>query len=88
MSENVLEIGVTEFKAKCLALFKELEARRLTKVVVTRRGKPIAELAPASTEVPDIFGCMEGTVTIPPDVDLTKPVLEDIPDAERGILHR
>ena len=89
MSEDVLEIGVTAFKAKCLALFKELEARRLTKVVVTRRGKPIAELAPAPlTEVPDIYGCMEGMATIPPDVDLTKPVLEEIPDAERGILHR
>jgi antitoxin (DNA-binding transcriptional repressor) of toxin-antitoxin stability system len=84
MTEDVLEIGVTAFKAKCLALFKELEARRLTKVVVTRRGKPIAELAPARTEVPDLFGCMKGSVIIPPGVDLTAPVLEDIPEAESG----
>ena len=52
MNEAVLEINVTEFKAKCLTLFKALEARRYDKVVVTRRGKAIAELTPAQTEVP------------------------------------
>ncbi len=39
MTEAVLEISVTAFKAKCLELFKQLEARRYDKVVVTRRGK-------------------------------------------------
>ena len=39
MNEAVLEINVTEFKAKCLTMFKELEARRYEKVVVTRRGE-------------------------------------------------
>lgn len=88
MTEAVLEIGVTEFKAKCLALFKELEARRLDKVVVTRRGKPVAELTPPIREVTDLYGCMEGSVILPEGVDLTEPILEDVPDAERGILHR
>jgi antitoxin (DNA-binding transcriptional repressor) of toxin-antitoxin stability system len=88
MAQQILEISATEFKAKCLGLFKDLEAHRYSKVVITRRGKPIAELTPSDREVPDIYGCMEGSVIIPPDVDLTKPVLEDIPDAERGILHR
>jgi hypothetical protein len=31
---------------------------------------------------------MESSGIIPPGVDLTQPVLEDIADAERGILHR
>ena len=84
VSGAVLEINVTDFKAKCLALFKELEARRYSKVVVTRRGKPIAELAPAGSEVPDPYGCMKGSVIIPPGVDLTEPVLEDIPEADSG----
>jgi hypothetical protein len=88
MTERVLEISASAFKAKCLGLFKDLEAHRYSKVVITRRGKPIAELARPRREVPDIYGCMEGSVIIPPDVDLTKPVLEDIPDAEHGILHR
>jgi antitoxin (DNA-binding transcriptional repressor) of toxin-antitoxin stability system len=84
VSEAILEINVTDFKAKCLTVFKELEARRYEKVVVTRRGRPIAQLTPAVKEVPDLYGCMKGSVIIPPGVDLTEPVLEDIPEAESG----
>lgn len=84
MSEAVLEINVTEFKAKCLVLFKELEARRYEKVVVTRRGKAIAELTPAAGEIPDPYGCLAGRAIIPPELDLTSPLLEDVPEAESG----
>jgi antitoxin (DNA-binding transcriptional repressor) of toxin-antitoxin stability system len=84
MTEAVLEINVTAFKARCLKLFKQLEARRYDKVVVTRRGKPIAELTPTSGEVPDIYGALKGRAIIPPDLDLTAPILEDIPEAESG----
>jgi antitoxin (DNA-binding transcriptional repressor) of toxin-antitoxin stability system len=84
VSEAVLEINVTDFKAKCLTLFKELEARRYQKVVVTRRGRPVAQLTPAVSEVPDPYGCMKGSVIIPPGVDLTEPVLEEVPEAESG----
>ena len=44
MAEQILEISASEFKAKCLGLFKDLEAHRYSKVVITRRGRPIAEL--------------------------------------------
>jgi antitoxin (DNA-binding transcriptional repressor) of toxin-antitoxin stability system len=84
MTEAVLEINVTAFKAKCLELFKQLEARRYDKVVVTRRGKPIAELVATPSEVPDIYGALQGRAIIPPDLDLTAPILEDIPEAESG----
>jgi antitoxin (DNA-binding transcriptional repressor) of toxin-antitoxin stability system len=84
MTEAVLEINVTAFKAKCLELFRQLEARRYDKVVVTRRGKPIAELLPAATGIPDIYGCMEGSVIIPPGFDLTEPILQEVPEAWSG----
>lgn len=84
MQDEILEISATEFKARCLSLFKELEAHRYSKVVITRRGKPVAELTPSDHDVPDLFGCMEGSVIIPPGFDLTKPILEDIPEAESG----
>lgn len=84
MTDSVLEINVTEFKARCLALFKDLETHRYDKVIVTRRGKPVAELRSAKTAIPDPFGCMKGSVIIPPGVDLTDPVLEAIPEAESG----
>ena len=82
MTEAVLEINVSQFKARCLALFKDLEARRYDRVVVTRRGKPIAELMPTPGEVPDIYGALAGRAIIPPDLDLTAPILEDLPEAE------
>ena len=82
--QAVLEINVTAFKAKCLELFKQLEARRYDRVVVTRRGKPIAELRPTEREIPDIYGALKGRAIIPPDLDLTAPILEDIPEAESG----
>lgn len=88
MPQAVLEISVTEFKAKCLRLFKALEKRNYKKVVVTRRGKPVAELTPSISEEPEIYGCMAGSVRIGPGVDLTRPALEVVSDAERGILHR
>ena len=84
MTEAVLEINVTAFKAKCLELFKQLEARRYDKVVVTRRGKPIAELRPAGIAIPDLYGCMKGSVIIPPGVDLTEPVLQEVAEAWSG----
>lgn len=84
MKEAVLEINVTAFKAKCLELFKQLEARRFDKVVVTRRGKPIAELRPARSGVPNLYGALKGRVCIPPGVDLTDPVPEDVPEADSG----
>jgi antitoxin (DNA-binding transcriptional repressor) of toxin-antitoxin stability system len=84
MTEAVLEISASQFKAKCLALFKALEAHRYDRVVVTRRGKPIAELTPAPSQVPDLFGSMKGSVIVPPEVDLTEPVLKEIPEAQSG----
>lgn len=84
MSEAVLEIGTTEFRANCYALLRDVQARRYDRVMITRRGKPIAELRPLTSETPDLFGAMKGRVYIPPGVDLTEPILEDVPEAEAG----
>lgn len=83
-----LTIGATAFKARCLEILKALETRKLTRVTVTRRGRPVAELAPPQGALPDLWGCMKGTGSIAPGVDLTEPVLDEPLDAEQGILHR
>ena len=89
MKDNTLEISVSVFKATCLAVLKDLEKRKYGRVVLTRRGRPIAELKPPPRRKPaSIFGCLRGTVTVPPGVDLTAPTLTEVLDAERGILHR
>jgi len=83
-----LTLTTSEFKRKCLAVMRDLEARKLSRVVVTRRGKPVAELRPTKRKVPSLWGCMRGTVNLPPNFDLTAPVLDEPLDAAKGILHR
>lgn len=88
MGKSVVTISASEFKAKCLALFKALEGRKISRVVVTKRGKPVAELHPPQTEVSSLWGAHRGSVEIAPGVDLTEPVLDEALDAERGVLLR
>lgn len=70
-------IGVTAFKAKCLSLIEEVASGRTTRVVLTKRGKPVAEIgrptASGKGHVPDPWGALAGSVQIPPDLDLTAP---------------
>jgi antitoxin (DNA-binding transcriptional repressor) of toxin-antitoxin stability system len=89
MGVSVVTLSVTEFKAKCLALFDQLESRKVDKVIVTRRGKAVAELAPPAAALPPLHGAHRGSVVVPDGVDLTAPTFADDEfDAERGILHR
>lgn len=83
-----LTISASAFKARCLEIFKALEARKLVRVTITRRGKPVAEVMPPALPRGTAWGCMQGTVRVAPGVDLTAPVLDEPLDAELGILHR
>ncbi len=47
------------FKANCLAVMDEVQAKRET-VVITKHGKPVAKLVPVSDEKDDIFGFLVG----------------------------
>ena len=88
-SDGELTISASAFKARCLEIFKALEARQLTRVTVTRRGRPVAELKPAAPRAaPRLWGAHPGSVVAAPGVDLTEPVLDEPLDAELGILHR
>ena len=87
MPDQVLTITATEFKAKCLAIFDQLEGRKVSRVVVTRRGKPVAELTPPQHKPPSLWGAHPGSVVVAPGVDLTEPVSDEPWDAERGILY-
>lgn len=57
-------VSATEFKAKCLALIDEMNRTKVP-IVVTKRGKPVAELYPARAEEKEtksFIGSMKGTV--------------------------
>jgi len=74
--QNMEEIAISEFKAKCLAL---LERVRQTKkpLRVTRFGKPVAEIVPPSPEAghDDWIGSMHGTMKILGDI--VSPVIDE-----------
>jgi antitoxin (DNA-binding transcriptional repressor) of toxin-antitoxin stability system len=58
-----LTISATAFKAQCLALMDDVQRGRLKRVIVTKRGKPVAELGemkqnPAPAKV-SIIGCLK-----------------------------
>ena len=61
------QISVTEFKAKCLHLFDEVQRSR-QEIVVTKRGKPVARVVPTEDKTPQIFGRMKGSVQILGDI--------------------
>jgi antitoxin (DNA-binding transcriptional repressor) of toxin-antitoxin stability system len=84
-------ISASEFKATCLDILKQLDERKLERVVITRRGHAVAVLTPPRSDaeaVRSIHGFMRGSVTIPADLDLTAPILDEAFDAEEGVLHR
>jgi hypothetical protein len=80
----------TEFKAKCLDIFDQLAARKLTRVTVTKRGKIVAVLTPPD-EPGDVarrlYGSMRGTVVAPAGFDLTAPILDEPFLADEGEIH-
>jgi prevent-host-death family protein len=91
MAHGEIEISATEFKAKCLGLLDRLSERKLKRVTVTKRGKPVAVLTPPKSsgqQHESIFGCMKGRMIAPPGFDFTRPVFDEEWDAEKGILHR
>ena len=55
------------FKAHCLAVMDEVQAKRET-VVITKHGKPVAKLVPMESKSDDIFGFLRGKITITGDI--------------------
>jgi antitoxin (DNA-binding transcriptional repressor) of toxin-antitoxin stability system len=76
MPDNEITLNITRFKAECLDLFKRIEQGKLRRVTVTRRGRPVAEVSPKrpAKRFDEIFGCMQGTITVPAGTDLIEAV--------------
>ena len=55
------------FKANCLAVMDEVQAKHET-VVITKRGKPVAKLVPLNTETDEIYNFLAGKGTITGDI--------------------
>jgi prevent-host-death family protein len=71
----IQEIAISKFKAKCLSLLQEVSKTKIP-LRVTRRGKPIADVIPASSEGLERswIGSLSGSVDIVGDV--VSPVID------------
>jgi prevent-host-death family protein len=67
--KKTAEISVSEFKAKCLSLLAEVHKTRKP-ILITRHGKPIAEVGPPSPDRKGrkFVGAMAGTMEILGDI--------------------
>jgi len=76
-------INVTEFKAKCLALFDEVEAGKIS-ITVTRRGKVIGVVnpPPAKQKFKSLAGSWAGRIK--ENVDLANLDTSDMWDVVNG----
>ena len=83
-------VSASEFKAKCLDILDRIRSRELERVVVTKRGIPVAVLVPppaATGEIERLHGFLQGSVVIPPEVDLTAPIADESFAADKGEIH-
>jgi len=72
---NTKTMAAGEFKANCLAVMDEVQAKRTT-VIITKNGKPVASLVPTPFEEKDpIFGFYVGKGKIVGDI--TEPLYTD-----------
>jgi prevent-host-death family protein len=73
--KSIREIAISEFKAKCLALIEEVDKTKVS-LLVTRRGRPIAEVIPTTPNMEERtwLGSMSDSMEI--TGDLVSPVIE------------
>lgn len=62
-----MSIPAAVFKAECLRLMDEV-ARTGRSILITKHGRPVAQLAPVAAEPGSLFGYMKNSVHIKGDV--------------------
>jgi len=70
------KIAAAKFKAQCLTLMEDVRKTRQT-LVITKRGKPIAKLAPLDNAQDDFFDSLKGRVRVVGDIVSPVVPLED-----------
>ena len=65
------QVGVTVFKSHCLSLIDDVAQGKANRIVLLKHNRPIAAVVPMQEQVCELWGAMQGSVTIVPDTDLT-----------------
>ena len=60
-------MSAAEFKAKCLDVLDQVAERR-EPVIVTKRGKPVAQVVPIIRRPTHLWGAMQGEIDIRGDI--------------------
>jgi prevent-host-death family protein len=55
------QINASKFKEQCLELLDNLDPEG---IVITKHGKPVARLIPASADCADLIGSMKGKIRV------------------------
>ena len=55
------QINASKFKEQCLALLDNLDPEG---IVITKHGKPVARLIPASSDCADLIGSMKSKIRV------------------------
>jgi len=61
------EIAISKFKATCLSVLEDVHKTRRP-ILVTRFGKPVAEVGPPRAAKKRLLGCMKGTGEVIGDI--------------------
>lgn len=62
-----MDISAAQFKAECLKLMDEVEKTRQP-IIITKHGRPVAQLAPIPADTESLFGYMKATTRTHGDV--------------------
>ena len=59
------KIGAAKFKEQCLSILDHLSPEGL---IITKRGKPVAQLLPFPSDPSDLIGCLKNEIDIKGDI--------------------
>jgi prevent-host-death family protein len=61
----VIQVNASKFKEQCLALLDNLGPEG---IVITKHGKPVARVIPASADCAGLIGSMKGRIQVKGDI--------------------
>jgi prevent-host-death family protein len=66
-------VGVTAFKPRSLDLIEQVASGKLSRVVLTKRGRPVAALVPLRDPADELWGALADMMEPVEGLDLSEP---------------
>jgi prevent-host-death family protein len=71
-----ITLGVTAFKPRSLDLIEKVASGKLRRVVLTKRGRPVAALVALNQQPEELWGALAEIMEPVEGIDLTEPIGE------------